>query len=231
MKKIAIFSDIHGNLQALEAILKDIESKNIDEIICLGDVIGFGPNPKECIDKIMNSRIKMVKGNHEIYQFNTNFNTLSDDELKHVDWINKSLSKDELQFIDNLPMTIQELINGKLFIFSHFFFNEDRTYFQPLDILKDERVYDFIKNLETDYMFIGHSHDNFQINNQGLYTCVGSSGCRKNNKTFYTIVEIEGHNTKISKVELEYDRKEFERTIKKSDYPDIKRVKEIFFGL
>lgn len=44
-RKLAIFSDIHGNLQALEAILKDIKEKEIEDIYCLGDVISIGPNP------------------------------------------------------------------------------------------------------------------------------------------------------------------------------------------
>lgn len=233
MKKIAIFSDIHGNLQALDSILKDIEYKNIDEVICLGDVIGIGPNPKECLDRIINSRIRMVKGNHEIYQLSEDLynNHLNDDEKKHRNWIKEQLNQDELNYIDNLPMTIQELNDGKLFIFSHFFFNDDRTYFQPLNILGDERVFSVAKKLEVDYMFIGHSHDAFQINNEGLFTCVGSSGCTKSNITFYTLVEIEDRQVRLTKVELNYDRKSFEKELKNTNYPDIDRIKEVFFGI
>ena len=54
MKRLAIITDIHGNIEGLNAILKDIENKNIDEIICLGDTIDIGPNSKECIDKLRN---------------------------------------------------------------------------------------------------------------------------------------------------------------------------------
>ena len=50
-KRLAIITDIHGNIEGLNAILKDIENKNIDEIICLGDKNDVGPNSKECIDK------------------------------------------------------------------------------------------------------------------------------------------------------------------------------------
>ena len=58
--KIAIFSDIHGNLQALESIAKDIKEKQINSVYCLGDVIGIGPNPKECLDLIIDNSINMV---------------------------------------------------------------------------------------------------------------------------------------------------------------------------
>src|ERR1043166_4148839 len=46
----AIISDVHGNLEALDAVLADIKSRGIDRTICLGDIIGYGPNPVECVD-------------------------------------------------------------------------------------------------------------------------------------------------------------------------------------
>ncbi len=57
-KRIALISDIHGNLEALESILEDIKTKNIDEIICLGDTIAIGPNSKECIDLLIENNVK-----------------------------------------------------------------------------------------------------------------------------------------------------------------------------
>ena len=51
--KRAIISDVHSNLEGLEAVLADIEGQGIKEIYCLGDIIGYGPNPCECIDRIM----------------------------------------------------------------------------------------------------------------------------------------------------------------------------------
>ena len=65
--KVAIFSDIHGNREALISIIKDIKKEGIKKIICLGDTIGIGPNPKECMDIIVDNNIKMVLGNHELY--------------------------------------------------------------------------------------------------------------------------------------------------------------------
>ena len=65
MSRIAVFSDIHGNREALTSILNDIKKENIDKIIYLGDVIGIGPKPKECLEIILNSNIETVTGNHE----------------------------------------------------------------------------------------------------------------------------------------------------------------------
>jgi predicted phosphodiesterase len=61
----ALISDIHGNLEALEVVLADIKSQGITEIFCLGDVIGYGPNPRECIDRVMEHCKVTLLGNHD----------------------------------------------------------------------------------------------------------------------------------------------------------------------
>lgn len=232
MKKIAIFSDIHGNLQALESILKDIDNDKFDEVICLGDIIGFGPNSKECLDLIMDSTIKMVKGNHEIYQLNESiFENLSSIDQKHHNYVKKSLNEEEINFIDKLPMSREELIEGSLFTFCHFLLNESKDYFQSLEILSDDRIFESAKEYESDYMFVGHSHDDFQISNGSLLTCPGSCGCRKNDETFYTIVEVNGRSVKITKKEVKYDRKMFEKAVKEKDYPNREAIAKDFFGI
>lgn len=62
--KRAIVSDIHGNLEALSAVLKDIAAQGVSEIYCLGDIVGYGPNPCECIDLVMQFS-GVVLGNHD----------------------------------------------------------------------------------------------------------------------------------------------------------------------
>ena len=60
----AIISDIHANLEALDAVLADIKSQGIEMVYCLGDVVGYGPNPRECIDRVMSCRLCLL-GNHD----------------------------------------------------------------------------------------------------------------------------------------------------------------------
>jgi predicted phosphodiesterase len=61
----ALISDIHGNLEALEVVLDDIKAQGIEEIFCLGDIIGYGPNPRECIDRVMDNAKITLLGNHD----------------------------------------------------------------------------------------------------------------------------------------------------------------------
>ena len=61
----ALISDIHGNLEALEAVLSDIQAQGITEIFCLGDIVGYGPNPRECIDRVMETCKVTLLGNHD----------------------------------------------------------------------------------------------------------------------------------------------------------------------
>ena len=60
----AILSDIHGNLAAFQSVLKDLESQNVDKVYCLGDIIGYGPDPRECLGLAMDFPINLL-GNHE----------------------------------------------------------------------------------------------------------------------------------------------------------------------
>ena len=66
---IAIISDIHSNLEALQAVLEDIEKRGIQRIVCLGDIVGYGPNPRECLDLIMERCEACVCGNHDVAVF------------------------------------------------------------------------------------------------------------------------------------------------------------------
>jgi diadenosine tetraphosphatase ApaH/serine/threonine PP2A family protein phosphatase len=72
----AIISDIHSNLEALNAVLEDIDKRGVEKIICLGDIVGYGANPKECVDLIMERCEVCICGNHDhaVFYEPCNFN-------------------------------------------------------------------------------------------------------------------------------------------------------------
>jgi len=65
MTRIAILSDPHSNFEALSQVFKDIDAHNVDEIYCLGDVVGYGPQPQECCDLLREREVTLLQGNHE----------------------------------------------------------------------------------------------------------------------------------------------------------------------
>ncbi|MEG0438627.1 MAG: metallophosphoesterase family protein, partial [Solibacillus sp.] len=67
MSRIAIISDIHGNLTALESVLKDIDKRGVDQIFCLGDLVGEGPRGSQCIELIRNHCDKVIRGNWDVF--------------------------------------------------------------------------------------------------------------------------------------------------------------------
>ncbi len=235
--KIAVFSDIHGNLQALETIVQDIKKNNFDEVICLGDIIAMGPNPKECIDLIIENNYKMVLGNHELYYLKGTQidDEMGEGEIQHQNWIKGQLKDDYIDCLNKCSMKIEITKNNIKLLFQHFLIDydsKDEYPFEDLSVVKDGRINKKFDKINTDYMFIGHEHKSFEIEiyNKKLVD-IGSSGCRKNDETFYTIITIENDVVNIEKKYLIYDRDKFVSAIKNIEYPERKTISKIFFGI
>lgn len=236
-KEIAIFSDIHGNLQALISILKDIKEKGIKDIYCLGDVIAGGPNSRECLDLIIENNIKMVLGNHEMYYLKgTDIDDeKNESEIEHQNWIRSLLNDRHKQFLDTCSMVINEKIGNYTFAFQHFLLNPDINDPYPFDeisIINDGSIEDKVKRLDADITFIGHEHSAFEysVGNKKLID-IGSSGCTNDENTFYTILSIQDNKINIRKMYLKYDRKEFEKIFRNTVYPEKDVIGKIFFGI
>ena len=106
---IAILSDIHANLPALEAVLADIESQGIRELLCLGDVVGYGAQPAECIDLLRARNFTAIlRGNHDAYAASDDDPTnVSPDTLKGTHWTRARLSPEHRAWLGALPLTWQ----------------------------------------------------------------------------------------------------------------------------
>ena len=110
--RIAVFSDIHGNLQALNAILDDIKKENFDEVICLGDVIGLGPKPKECLELLLNSNVTILAGNHDLYYrdgIEIDDEITNIDEIAHHRWVHRTI-KDYVDAVTTARQNNSDLI-------------------------------------------------------------------------------------------------------------------------
>ena len=106
--RFAILSDIHSNLEALEAVLADARAQSCTQFICLGDVVGYNANPSECVKLIQELECPVVKGNHDeqasIVASTEAFNELAEEA---IGWTREHLSANEKKWLADLRLTRQ----------------------------------------------------------------------------------------------------------------------------
>jgi predicted phosphodiesterase len=101
--KFAIIADIHGNLDAFQVVLEDCKNQQVTHYACLGDVVGYNANPKECLDIVRTMNMPCVKGNHDEYcsseEHLEGFNPAA---AEAVNWTRKQLTEDDRQWLRDL---------------------------------------------------------------------------------------------------------------------------------
>jgi len=159
----AVISDIHSNLAALRAVLDDIERRGVSEIICLGDVVGYGPNPRECIDLVRERCRFCMMGNHDhavLYE-PTNFNAAAE---RAAYWTRNVLESEpdvvarnrRWEFLARLPVRVQEADVLYVHASPRRPINE---YIFPEDVFTNpQKVLANFERLQGRVCFLGHTH-------------------------------------------------------------------------
>ncbi len=158
----AIVSDIHANIEALEAVLRDIESQGVTEICCLGDIIGYGPNPRECIEHAIQWKFS-IRGNHEdaLLFLATDFNL---EAAQAIEWTRSQLNSKQHEKSRNHDLwnflgSLGERIDEDGIVYVHGSPRQPtREYVRPSDVHDKEKmgeIFDMIDHL----CFVGHTHE------------------------------------------------------------------------
>jgi predicted phosphodiesterase len=150
--RYAVLGDIHSNLTALEAVLADIEKKGgVDEVWCLGDIVGYGPDLHECLE-IVHSRCSLcVAGNHDLAVIGKlDISTFNQDAVRAVHWHSKQLNESEINYLAGLPLVAEKgdftLVHGS---------PREPVWEYILSVKQAEENLVFFN---TRYCLIGHSH-------------------------------------------------------------------------
>ena len=188
--KIAVFSDIHGNLKALKEVLGQIKENAPDLTVFLGDIFQRGNQEFECLELLKNSDIICLKGNCELY---AEHGVDVDPDVEHLreyyDGIRKKLTEEQMEFIRQMPLFYETECHGHKLHFSHFLFLDmEKPYpFLPLSSLKDG---EFDKTCESEYVkqydlaVVGHCHENFVKGNVVSVSASGLEGAS------YLIIDV-----------------------------------------
>ena len=114
--KIAIISDIHGNFEALKSTIEDIDKRKVDKIICLGDIIAKGVHSKKCLDLIRKKCEVVLQGNCDEYFSveHNNIDYMSEQEQKRIKWNQSLISKEDREYLLDLPFCYEFYMSGSL---------------------------------------------------------------------------------------------------------------------
>ena len=150
--RLAIVSDVHGNLEALDAVLADLEGQRIDESVCLGDFVGYGASPNECIERLRPRIVCAVAGNHDLAACGRlQLRYVNSDAASAARWTDAALTAENRAYLEALPYV--ERRAGALLVHSSPASPEDWNYvLSPYDAEYE------LSAFEEAVCFIGHSH-------------------------------------------------------------------------
>ncbi len=159
--RLAIIADIHGNLASFERVLADMETKNIDQIICLGDVAVLGPQPDEVITRIRELNIPSVLGNTDAWLLDGIPEHLSGDDglaMREIaEWSAGRLSDASWSYLRSIPMTLDiELDDGRLLLCFH---GSPRSFDDVISATTpDHKIDEMLADHDADIYAGGHTH-------------------------------------------------------------------------
>ncbi|MEK6531464.1 MAG: metallophosphoesterase family protein [Deltaproteobacteria bacterium] len=156
--RYAVISDIHSNLEALAACVKEIDGLKIDRIISCGDTVGYNANPNECVDIMRSRKIASVMGNHDSraagLQGPEDFNLLAATAIR---WTRDALTKENSEFLRGLPLSLA--VDKRFLVFHGWLDDHDRYMLGARDAGENFRI--IAGNAafkDTKICFFGHTH-------------------------------------------------------------------------
>ena len=164
MKKIAVISDIHGNLEAIQAVLADIKKRGIRDIYCLGDLVTKGSHPNECIDLIKSHCQVVLRGNTDRFiSDDHDISTLNELAKKRIEWNRSLLTQENLLYLKSLPFSYEFYMSGQLVRLFHASPLKDDFAISHLDPLSVKRTQfeaspHTLSQNTADIVLFGHTH-------------------------------------------------------------------------
>ncbi len=232
--KAAIISDIHSNLEALLAVIKDIKKRRIKSTFCLGDLVGYGANPNECIELCLNETKLIVAGNHDWATINkTDISTFNPVAAEAIRWTQKNITKNNLNKLKDLDLI--KKIGNIVLVHATPSKAAQWDYLFTLEEFKNE-----FSHFDNQVCFIGHSHipcavyqdangytdflreNPFPIiKNRRYIVNVGSIGQPRDLDPRLSYAIYDGNNNTIDIVRLDYNIPLAQQKIIDNGLPDI----------
>jgi len=225
--KIAFISDIHGNAIALDAVISDLEEKNVDQIFVLGDLCYRGPEPKRALEMIRSLNADVIKGNADEWVVRgVKKGEMPDEALdlmnKERDWTFAQLDSEDIDYLKQLP-TEKNIHIGNVNIFA-FHATPDSLFDVVLPNTNDEVLQEkMISKTDADIYVYAHIHRPYIRSVQGkIVMNIGSVGLPFDGitKASYGLLEIKNGNIRTSIERVNVDIEQVAQKYKDVGYPN-----------
>lgn len=225
---IAVFGDIHGNIEALKTAYDTLDSLKVDKIYHLGDLGGYAPFVNEAVDFIIEHKIEGVQGNYDFNIANASehcgckYEDPVQAEFAHksFEWTKKQASLTSKKYMKELPFEISFIAHGKKIMLFHATPNKNNLYWY------EERPEKFFLEMsgktDADLLIYGHTHKPYRKDLRGkVFINAGSVGRSKdgNPKTCVTIINITDKDIISNFIRLPYDIDKTVKAIRESGLP------------
>lgn len=164
--RIALLSDVHANLPALESVLDDLSPRSIDRIICAGDVVGYYPYPREVIRKFRTENITSVLGNHDHAVITDTPSNFSIPAKRAADWTRRQLSHSDIDYLGDLPSEIREKVDNVDIYVTHGSPTDQLNQYIFSKDVREQRISDWFE-IAPDLIVLGHTHRPMEIEIEG----------------------------------------------------------------
>lgn len=231
--KLAFISDIHGNAIALDAVLQDIQQKNVDKVLVLGDICYRGPEPQRAFDLVRALNCNVIKGNADEWVVRgVQRGEVPDHVLelmnKERDWIASQLSNESIDYLRELPTQLNLEVEG---IQIHAFHATPDSLFEVVPpTASDETILEKLVPSEADLYIYAHIHKPYiRFINGKCIVNIGSVGLPFDglNKASYSIVEINESSIQTSNVRVNYDVQKVVEQYKNVEYPNAEMMSRV----
>jgi diadenosine tetraphosphatase ApaH/serine/threonine PP2A family protein phosphatase len=241
LAEVALVSDIHANIEACDAVLADIDSRGIGEVLCLGDVIGYGPNPRECLERAYGFSFSLL-GNHEeaVLYYAEDFNEKA---RRAIEWTKEQLNssaydKDSNYRIWNYLDAMERSRVWEDVLLVHASPRDPtKEYLLPHDVRNPDKLHAVFASMDQMLCFCGHSHvpgvyaddvsftpaaalpDGFRPDSRKCVINVGSVGQPRDGDPRSCYVTYDGSTVRFVRVEYDF-RKTMEKIRSIDALPD-----------
>ncbi len=236
MVKIAILTDAHANLPALQAALDAIHRAGYDVLYHTGDAIGIGPHPLETLELLLETpRAHLLMGNHELRYLNgmpaEQPEAVTDLEFQHVRWVQRVMGPDYRAVVRTFPRRVERTIHGRRLCFLHYAPGGDRWELHPvIEHPTPAQLDAMFAGCAAELVFYGHQHPPADAVGRARYVNPGTLGCAADGLARYVILHIaDDGRMRLDKHAVPYDRKRVLRDLGRRHVPGRTFIARAFF--